>query len=869
MPLSGSNSSSGFRHSILTRTSHSRSHSSGRSGEREGEAEDSDEIPGDDDPDGPPGEQHEDAWPNTSQHSYSGSMGEPSGSFDMPPSTQPRPFHVMRPPMAGGPPSPPRFGEYQQPPAPPIEPMEPEYAMENLPPVEAASPAASNNSYADPSAEGMKSSSPDKGRRTRVPQACDLCRKRKARCIGGRPVGTNNPNDPGAKCVRCTKQSADCQWSFFSDSGRQATTAKKKGRVNGTVIAGEKRAQRSALQQQPARQQQHSSKPYQGQHEDIHAYGMPGSSGTSHETTSLAMANVFDAMSPPTTSPPTSASTMPNSSKRARMSPPMGLPPPPPPPPFATYRGGHPDGGDTGRPDSRQSDDQRSLEAAALAREMHPQMAETQSQESQALAMREALEYRLNGGEYELQGNDEMERQRPIVMDLSAPSAASSSSYGQDGQHRNVPAPRTIVLDGMGGGKKRKNREEEPHQQNEFASAPANQFMVPDEPAANMFATKQEPDVGNGHAEPQQQSHWDLLRHLPRPALEALIRKHQREASLLGDRGVWEDAPEVNSEQAGRRRRASVASGKPLQHAEADTLSWLESNRSQWTVEDGGGPKEQGEDGLPVLKLGAELSTSDARPPVEAQTAPARTGISLSDDPALASTDPLAQLSSQGGGTRLQDVLLTAAHGYAAEPQVVGLSVLGGLQLSADGMTSGYFPASLRQQLLYGNGQAEHQQAFGYEWPIDESSQLPIPVSQQLPASHGGAEGGKTGGGATALRRKAGGPFASDSQINSIFDLDDAGLASQQSQKLAAQAAWPSGSLPGAAAAAAAAAAVSSTTAGGNYDDDQAQMDARHAAALALNDLTQTSDRGVLMNDEREGGGGAAQHGETEGDGNQ
>ncbi|CAO1616780.1 unnamed protein product [Parajaminaea phylloscopi] len=880
-PLSAlSTPSSGIRHSMLLgRTSHSRSQSSerppsleiGRGGQAE---EDDDEIPGDDDDDDDDDEggNHDDAAAAAgAQQGRSGFMtaGHSNDFYEQAAATAAAAVNVATP----------------------------------------VSPS--------PSSSTGKSASPEKGRRTRVPQACDLCRKRKARCIGGRAVGQEGPSDPGQKCQRCTKQSADCQWSFFSDTGRQATTAKKRGRLNGAVVREGSRSSGSSHSRRHAheraqdagherklprsgvaeRRQSHVPQHNQfqnqfQQHLDPHGLPFPDASPVSasmesHLTPSASAPSLSGIMSPP--------SSMPSPHKRRKYSPSSSaLPPPPLPPPPApanAFEYGNAPGASSSYGGTRFPARQRTLEATALAHEAPPSFSESSSQFSQVAAVRRALHERLD--EDEDDGSDEggtanhhsgsnghRKDRQAIVMEMTVPSATTSSDgngsyFGPSRSGRPIPAARAIVSDGMNwpGKRKRPSEAAEPNNLDHQLKALANGVEAV--------------------------SHPRLPQGLLRASQEELarrIRTRQSEAQRY-DRATGHESPATSSHSAQRHRRASVGPSHPLSFPDVAAIGWLEDNPSQWTIEvtevaserrrtvvpAANGRSGAGEAVLPVLCLPHGLLRRLVDPSlfaVTAHEAPAAPSSShrssetrFAIDASLQADDVCERRTSPTAShRRLRDVI----ESKLAYDQTVATHTRVKREDVADGRHGDVKHASHPSTPPHSSLTKQRGTvALGYEWPdnaeTQESESQAWPDSQMLPPQNPSAA---LTAAVNSTPRRNGRGLVTDSQIKAIFELDEAGLASQQSQQAHnsasfmshdSQSRWPPGSPP---LQRGGTHAVSSGAAGPPAErnifleeEDAAQLQAKHAAALALNDLTQTSDCA------RDGGGHTVRDGPLDGDG--
>ncbi|PWN20306.1 hypothetical protein BCV69DRAFT_312901 [Microstroma glucosiphilum] len=240
-----------------------------------------------------------------------------------------------------------------------------------------ASPGATGGGSSQPPGSAGKSASPGKTtkKRDRISQACNFCRQRRMKCRGGRPVGANYPSDPGQPCDRCAEKGSECSWSCYSDSGRQATTARKKSRLSGAPLP----------------------ESLTGGRYDGATMASGSNSGTS--TPSQSRQKTGGAFSP----------------------------------------------GESAGRGNRNASRRRTLEAAASAREESGYGPETQSQDSQALAVHAALQYHL-----EHRGDVEDPRPQPLTMEVGAPS----------GTGRDALQPRAIVPDGTLGHKRKRSDQE-------------------------------------------------------------------------------------------------------------------------------------------------------------------------------------------------------------------------------------------------------------------------------------------------------------------------------------------------------------------------------------------------------------------------
>lgn len=841
--------SSGIRHSILTRTSHSRSQSSSEAPQHDQYGdEDDDEIPGDDDEadgaapyrprtslDGPP-------------HHHVPYYKGVSGPHELPPPPPPPSYDPHGTGQAGNvlsygsPPKPVSGGHYEE--------RQDYYPSSDLPPSAAHSPT--------PSASTGKSNSPEKGRRTRVPQACDLCRKRKARCIGGRAVGQEGPNDPGQKCQRCTKQSADCQWSFFSDSGRQATTAKKRGRLNGAVV----REHESSSERSNHRHQHpyHHKKlpqyppppppPFHSIHDDHESHTRqhildsepspepsPAEPDMNQFATSTSLPLISHTMSPP--------SSMPSNSKRPRLS-------SPPRNQFQSGSGSRTNHSATAGRSIRTAGRHRTLEATAMMHEAHNEQPESQSQHSQGLAVRQALRNRLDedAGEDE-QIDPALRRQdrQAVVMEIGVPSDAPSAQY--NGTSRSIPPARAIVSDGMNGAHKRRFP----------LDSPSNTTTADGIKAVLNFSAQDAQSNANEHR-------------LSAEELATRIRQHKKKARHQAGSCAVRAAGSESGVKARSHleRRGSVGPSHPLEYLDVTVVRWLEDSPDRWWIdgiEEGGlDPKRS--------SFGANIKSESPEPPsicldkellrrlvnpalftVSPHLAPSVLGTSQGDDSAVSapcrpSCESTRRTQAFGSHRRLRDVIEAK------------LSSATKASDSQSGQAQQRLTSSQHTGDARGTG---HVQAFGYEWSSEEDPMIPAsqqwPDSQMLPPQNAFASFGPTStpGGWNRGSKN----LVTDSQIKAIFELDEAGLASQQSQRVlgrtqslgysdmagSQQARWPpmspasqrrmskkrssddAGLTTSAAPEAAVGVAIS-----GLEEEDAAQLEAKHAAALALNDLT-------------------------------
>lgn len=891
---------------LLTKTSHSRSRSSDRPPAHEAfqpanGLEDDDEIPEDDeeelgrnaDPEGAgvlvAADNGDDCLRNeeiandpykameAARHSYARMATGPELPFcyEYPPSAQPRAsIHYGSPPKPF-PPPPPSYEESME--------LYEQTATVCFPQGPSLTPSSSTG----------KSNLPEKGRRTRVPQACDLCRKRKARCIGGRAVGQDGPNDPGQKCQRCTKQSADCQWSFFSDTGRQATTAKKRGRLNGAVVRdsdltilpsrvphGSKHAHHRAHhlhshhhkynhERKHAQSQTHNQNQFQNQFQlpASSSYESASLSSTTegHLTPSVSAPSFCGIMSPP--------SSMSNNHKRQRVSSPSQTRHP-------SNAGAQHDNVSKAeqsapfpfRQRARFGARQRTLDATALAREAPSTYPETQSQHSQASAVLQALQACLeedgddSDHEY-IKANGLPKDRQAVVMEMTVPSAATSldingSYHGPSRSGRRIPPGRAIVPDGMNWARKRKRSEE-------LSKAKPDTSRL--ETSAESLLKCSFPVAGDGQLA------------LTSKQLALRIRRHQKAVQeqaehiscLSGvEQGVWQEGSSVRVRCTARC--ASVAPSHPLTCLDTTALRWLEDNPEQWAIQEPGiseaqppfatkgiGTKSDTQCAtLPLLFLDHELLRrllDSSLFAVTAHQAPSvlsgRRDAGIDRRPCTArqtrcDTHCERRTVASGLHVRLRDLVERKLADDAAMRHGDAHGSAGGVSQPGHSFVSSpstfLTPSCVRSPPRERNDHGRVTFIGGYEWPAEGDPQPPasqqwVLESQMLPPQNVLA-----GTAPTSTLRPTGRGFVTDSQIKAIFELDEAGLASQQSQQgHVSDLAGHNGQRQCPPVSPASQQPDSQKRAflpapPRLEEEDAEQLRAKHAAALALNDLTQT-----------------------------
>lgn len=293
--------------------------------------------------------------------------------------------------------------------------------------------------------------------------ACDLCRRRKARCLNGRPIGAQNPNDPGAKCDRCTKQNAECVWSFFSDAGRQATAARKKaGLHNDLDEDDEGGAGRGA------------------------AGGSPGGLSTPNSSQDSLLRGLGGSQSP--RSPKSKRKATNSAGKRRKLS--------------------------TGSPlrkPRRQTLDMAARAAEVKNEGLFEQTADVESQGTQGISGALA-------GALDLHPDSQDPRMQPVIMELGLPSNAASSV---------IPTARQIVSDGMA--------RSSSHTSSSDGRRDANASMSSAAAAGQRKLTRPGTAPASPPILPSQQWRNDVLAHLDPAVQRRLRRMRRRSESALRD----------------------------------------------------------------------------------------------------------------------------------------------------------------------------------------------------------------------------------------------------------------------------------------------------------------------------------------------
>ncbi|CAO1638549.1 unnamed protein product [Sympodiomycopsis kandeliae] len=543
-------------------------------------------------------------------------------------------------------------------------------------------PAAANeSSMAITTAEGKEN-----GKRTRVPQACDLCRKRKARCLNGRPIGAQNPNDPGAKCDRCSKQNADCVWSFFSNAGRQATAARKKASLHHDRDGGR---------------------------EHHHQHNSAQRSGSSTNSSSGAEDNYLDGNLPLLPDSQTFSPSQPQPSsgaKRRRMSPPLAQQPP------------------------RRKTLDMAARAAEVKHEAISAQYDSQSQGTQGIsdALNDALDFNPESQDV---------RPQPVTMELGVPSGSSSTA---------VPAPRQIVSDGM--------------QSTRSMSASGGSSSTSRRRSA--IPSSQPTTLTTPPIVPSQRWRNDILSHMDSEAQRRVCRLRRKSESVLQHAYAAmgnSSGTSSFSSVMGRNKRAhtvgvptsadpgalTYAEGVTQRHGSPDTetsrlpqrpyLAWSASEKLDWLNHAYNSMTPSGQEPAVMSLIDLPISTNEA---ANATLLAERNEI-----------DPVrVQSMSPGKPSR-------------PHPQTVSPSFPSG-EVARD-LTSQRKSSRLVRLMsqIYSESDAE------------EIGREAAAVSMSLFSSQASFSTGTGAGTAMSIDRPA-----TDSQIGEIFDLADAGLASQPSQ---------------------------------------------------------------------------------------
>lgn len=350
-------------------------------------------------------------------------------------------------------------------------------------------------------------------------------------------------------------------------------------------------------------------------------------------------------------------------------------------------------------------------------------------------------------------------------MEMMPPSAGDYRNG-----NRGIPPPRAILSDGMSGQRKRKrsplSRKEEIQ-------------------AAILSSRRSSP------REPRQ-----VL------ADKLALRRQQRVTERLVGHATWAkplfaiSAADPMTEQVpslARARRNSIGSSQPTEFLDASVARWLEDNPERWGVVDAETdnkekvnalapfPVPEAIDRLPACRMDRVMVSASTQPITKAAwTTSSRLTIKGEEDlfaQGLEVELALRRVSSSSMHMRFQDAIDAKLAGED-EPQDFTTASAAALGEASSNDLSLLLGLSKQSNATGGENLGHGRTAFGYDWPPSASSDdgQALPPSQQqkqaaaaLPPHH--------------RRSLVPGNGASDSQIESIFDLTEAGLPSQQASQ--------------------------------------------------------------------------------------